>query len=388
MNGLLLTPSLGYAKLYLIVFLQFCAKGVMGSRNFNILLFVFCFTIIFSISEAIAGVMSNSLLLLEESVHMFADSISFGFNLCAEAYGGSPIADLAGAGISLLALTITLVAVVVESIKRLNDIHDHSVEINSTVMMIFGAVLCTFHLFCLHLYYSGVSVHGHGQDGHVTSIELVCENEDDESILSVGGYSHVQAAPEIGPIVSKGDELVQDGKEFRNSVSFDLTKNYSDILPAHLGRKKTRQLSFSIDPPPSLEVTNHSNCSHDASVCSEPHASHGHSHSNTEECSHHGHSHDCCGLDHTSLNMASAVFHIFIDFIHSFFVIVTGVIVRLLGPESAFGESIDAIASLILAFVIAGGVFVLGRSFFSRLRKYLFPSHSALIQRDECHGDI
>ncbi len=51
------------------------ARGVMFLRV------VFVFTLTLSFAELAAGIVSKSLLLLEESVHMFADSMSFGGTL-------------------------------------------------------------------------------------------------------------------------------------------------------------------------------------------------------------------------------------------------------------------------------------------------------------------
>eukprot|EP00512_Aurantiochytrium_limacinum_P007968 CAMPEP_0171534120 /NCGR_PEP_ID=MMETSP0959-20130129/16178_1 /TAXON_ID=87120 /ORGANISM="Aurantiochytrium limacinum, Strain ATCCMYA-1381" /LENGTH=427 /DNA_ID=CAMNT_0012079431 /DNA_START=38 /DNA_END=1322 /DNA_ORIENTATION=+ len=137
------------------------------SRGVLLLAFVFVFTLFFSIAELFAGLASQSLLLVEESVHMFADSVSFGISLWAEFKSEtehSERANLIGAGISLLTLTITMFAIGIESVRRIFHLHDHAVEVNSGTMLGFGLVLSCFHLFCLALYFcGGISVHSHEQ---------------------------------------------------------------------------------------------------------------------------------------------------------------------------------------------------------------------------------
>jgi len=245
---------------------------ILNNHGLKVLWFVFSFTLVFSVVELGAGIWAKSLLLIEESVHMFADSVSFGIALWAEIkiHRGSSqkCANLIGSAVSLTTLSVTMVAVLIESIRRLVNLNDHGVIVNSNVMLIFGVILMTFHLLCLLLYTQGFAVHRHGHEA-----------------------SH-----------------------------------------------------------------NHE---------------HEHSHRNHEYCAHsdhHGHSHACCGIEHSSLNMASAFFHIVIDFLHSTFVFLTAIIIRIFGHEKMFAGTIDAIASLFLAFVIGGGVFVLAKQFCAAFR--------------------
>ncbi len=219
-------------------------------------------------------------------------------NLWAEARSNQTSArsaqreNLVGSGISLFTLSFTMVAVFVESVRRLSQATSHGVVVDSSLMLLFGTVLCCFHLTCLYAYYfGGISVHSHGHS-HAGN------HGDHESCGSPGGHSHVD--------------------------------NSQGLIGGH------------------------------------------------------GHSHDCCGVTSDSLNMASAVFHILIDFLHSFFVVMTGLLLHVL-PSGSISGTIDAIASLILSFLIGGGVWILGREFISQLRVYnkSSQSHSRVIDSGE-----
>ena len=237
---------------------------------------VFYFTLLFSLSEIFAGIISNSLLLLEESVHMFADSASYGINLWAELQRGSPrtkaSAELVGTGVSLLTLAGTLVFVFVESIDRLWTDKVHA-PVDAKIMLGFGVALTTFHFSCLVAFFCGVNVlHSHSHSG--------------------GG--------------------------------------------------------------------------------------HGHSHGG-HQCEGHAHEEDQCIHDEDgklSLNAKSALFHVFVDFLHSAIVIVTACIVLFTsGTKSDAGNAaksskIDAVASLLLCGVIFFGCYVLLKSFVVQLRQF------------------
>jgi len=296
----------------------------------TVLKIVFAFTLIFSIAEFVAGQVSNSLLLFEESVHMFADSVSFGFNLWAEAgVAHSRTRDLIGTGISLFALVFTLLSILIESIRRFVDTkHMHSTVIDAPIMLAYGSVLCLFHLLCLFLYFRGLSVH---------EIQSNTSSSSD-NLHSHSHHSHDHHSSRNGPL--------SGGHSHDPSVLCHAHDHHSS--------------SF-------LSAGGHSH-DHNSTDCEAGENSVNPKGKSDEACSH-GHSHDCCGINHGSMNMASAMFHILVDFIHSFFVVITGISIQIVGPSSKFAVLFDTIASLILAFVIAGGVLVLGKNFVGKMRK-------------------
>ena len=247
-----------------------------GNKNTLVLLrVVFYFTLFFSLSEIFAGVVSNSLLLLEESVHMFADSASYGINLWAELQRGSERskqgAQLVGTGVSLLTLSATLAFVFIESLHRLSSDAVHA-PVDAKIMLGFGVALTTFHFSCLVAFFCGVNVlHSHSHSG--------------------GGHGH----------------------------------------------------------------------SHGAHI-------HGHGHCD------HGEEQECAGEEKgLSLNAKSALFHVFVDFLHSAIVIVTACIVLLTNNSTSDGDratnssKIDAFASLVLCVIIFSGCYVLLKSFCAQL---------------------
>lgn len=450
------------------------------SRGVLLLAFVFVFTLFFSIAELFAGLASQSLLLVEESVHMFADSVSFGISLWAEFKSEtehSERANLIGAGISLLTLTITMFAIGIESVRRIFHLHDHAVEVNSGTMLGFGLVLSCFHLFCLALYFcGGISVHSHEQhvnhdcashnlvlanDKCDSSDEIVHSDEcydDHHELVCTHHHHHFHhedncASASEGLRIShiKAEKALGHGRKQNGEHSFTKVPLTSVHLTSNIYDKDTHEVDKEhVHPVHPEACSSHQGCAHghshgdgniepvsssskssdddlhghshghnhnhghshghggshsdsysvshgqghgqngsNGNSCydhnhedqhQDKHGSHGHSHGHShdhehgcdahhhEECSH-GHSHSCCGIDHTSLNMASAVFHIFIDFMHSFFVVVTALFIRAIGPTSPFAGIVDAVSSLIVAGIIGGGVFILAREFFARCKE-------------------
>lgn len=232
------------------------------SNGIILLRIVFYFTLLFSIVELFAGLYSKSLLLIEESIHMFADSISFGVNLWAELKSQDEAerakAQFLGTLVSFLTLSGTFFAVFMESLLRLG--RNETVQVDANVMLGFGIALSCFHAASLLAYFCGFNaLHSHSH-GH--------EYEH--------GHSH-------------GEKTLED-----------------------------------------------SDCEENDATPEENH------------------------------NLSSAIFHVFVDFLHSFLVVLTAIVV--IEFEEKKSGQIDAIASLFLCFVIFSGCVVLFKSLLYQYR--------------------
>eukprot|EP00924_Labyrinthula_sp_SR-Ha-C_P014972 snap_masked-scaffold_9-processed-gene-3.11-mRNA-1 protein AED:1.00 eAED:1.00 QI:0/-1/0/0/-1/1/1/0/316 len=293
---------------------------------------VFYFTLMFSISELFAAYFSNSILLFEESIHMFADSVSFGLNLWAERVSlraelegengerNKLFGQMVGTGVSALTLIATLFVVFIESVRRLTY-NESSETVDSSIMLGFGITLSTFHLSCLLAYFCGINIlhshsHSHGGGSH--------------------GHSH---------------NSYKKVKELPENKSF---------------------------------------------LREEEKHSHGHSHNHNIDSDD---DHHCSGYEKSerSENLVSAIFHVFVDFLHSFLVIVTALFVKFSGVDdedkadadnnifsSLDSGKVDAISSLLLCVVIFSGSVIVAKSFWRQFKVYTAMDGSVL-QSEESH---
>mmetsp|Transcript_9715 Transcript_9715/g.11069 ORF Transcript_9715/g.11069 Transcript_9715/m.11069 type:complete len:447 (-) Transcript_9715:236-1576(-) len=317
--------------------------GRKKQQAITLLRVVFYFTLLFSFTEIFAGVLAHSLLLVQESVHMFADSLSYGVNLWAEIKSQSEdarsrqLAQLLGTFISLLALLGTLFAVVFESVRRLTT-DERLVEVDANIMLGFGVALSMFHLSCLLAYYNGVNIlhshshggsHGHSHDHHQCSHNSESKLKHDEGTKS----------------------------EFLGNLKSDDNDSTSPENKSH------------------CHGHGHDN-NHDHNKCHHHHK-HSHCHSNSTEagatlleqpgveevkpC----HEHES---EHGNENLMSAIIHVFVDFLHSFIVIITALVVMFTSTE--YSAKIDAASSLLICLIILSGCWVLFKSFWNQFVDY------------------
>lgn len=307
-----------------------------------LLRFVFYFTLLFSMIELFAGMASHSLLLIEESVHMFADSVSFGVNLWAELKSqeleSKQLAQLIGTGVSFATLSGTLFAVLWESINRLST--RNLVKVDARVMLGFGIALSSFHASCLLAYFCGVNIlhshsHAHGHDhGHSHGLSSSVAKHEKTAV-----HKHSHAAHRSHGTANNTEELEELCVKDHGHEDLPDT----DCKAASAAGTKGDRLEKEIEENP---------------------------------------------------NLVSAMFHVFVDFLHSFLVIVTaGVVMFVDGKpfttdetnettvetDSGLSGRIDAMSSLLLCGIIFSGCVVLFKSFAYQYRVYRNRSYDAVV---------
>jgi len=315
------------------------------SRAISLLRIIFYFTLVFSCAELIAGLLSHSLLLIEESVHMFADCLSYGVNLWAEIKSKSDDhkvrvrAQLFGTLISFIALLFTGLGVFFEGLHRLIS-NELDLAVDSKVLMGFGIILSSFHITCLLLYYNGFNIlhsHSHGNDDHHHGhSHSPCDVEHGHDHGHHHDYCHSKINPE--------------------SVKLTLTESV----------KLTSSSETELVPPEMLEQEHdHIHASYKMSLSSETKVQ-----PETLE--------EEDNRMYTSYNLSSAICHVIADLYHSLMVIATALIVKFTPVEHS--AKIDAVSSFLVGAVIFSGTWVIFKSFLCQIRQSRHkPAQAAVV---------